>query len=93
MEGGLDPEYVLDKMQQYEIKPLVKYLHLKNKESWEQTRLLGYITAQGNSTKKLKPTDIIKFPWDEQGKESDTSVKSADIERLKKKANEFKQYI
>lgn len=58
-------------------------------ESWEQTRLLAYITAQINSTKKLKPTDIISFSWDEEST-GDTAISNEDIERLKNKA---KQYI
>jgi hypothetical protein len=48
-------------MQMYEIPLLLSNIYKKNKESWEQTRLLGFITAQVNSTKKLNITDIIKF--------------------------------
>lgn len=88
LEGGLSPEYVLDKMEQYEIAPLVSKLYLKNKESWEQTRLIGYITAQTQSTKKLKPTDIMKFPWEEV--EVNTKVSNEDRERLIEKAKKFK---
>lgn len=71
----------------YELEPLISNIHKKNKESWEQTRLLAYITAQVNSTKKLKPSDIISFSWDEA---SDTTISNEDVERLKNKA---KQYI
>lgn len=71
----------------YELEPLISNIHKKNKESWEQTRLLAYITAQVNSTKKLKPSDIISFSWDEV---SDTTISNEDVERLKNKA---KQYI
>ena len=45
IEGGLSPDYVLDTMQMYEVEPLINNIHRKNKESWEQTRLLAYITA------------------------------------------------
>lgn len=75
-------------MQMYELEPLISNIHKKNKESWEQTRLLAYITAQVNSTKKLKPTDIISFSWDDET--GDTAISNEDIERLKNKA---KQYI
>ena len=79
-------------MEDYEITPLMNYLHQKNKESWEQTRLLGYIVAQGNSTKKLSPSDIIKFPWDnkEEMLTGITTISNEDIQRLK---NKSKQYI
>ena len=75
-------------MQMYELEPLISNIHKKNKESWEQTRLLAYITAQANSTKKLKPTDIISFSWDNEV--SDTAISNEDVQRLKNKA---KQYI
>lgn len=75
-------------MQMYELEPLISNIHKKNKESWEQTRLLAYITAQVNSTKKLKPTDIISFSWDNDT--SDTAISNEDVQRLKNKA---KQYI
>jgi hypothetical protein len=32
--------------------------------AWEQARYIAYVTAQVNSKKKLKPTDILKFTWD-----------------------------
>ena len=76
-------------MQMYELEPLISNIHRRNKESWEQARLLAYITAQVNSTKKLKPSDIITFSWDENTT-GDTSISNEDVQRLKNKA---KQYI
>ena len=76
-------------MEQYEVELLITNLQNKNKESWEQTRLLAYITAQINSTKKMKPTDIIKFPWDNA-----TNIKNTMIDEAEKQAlfNRVKQY-
>jgi hypothetical protein len=93
MEGGLNPKYVLDEMEQYEIAPLIKGISKKNKESWEQTRLIAYITAQTQSTKKLKITDIIKFPWDDEKNDVDTAVSNEDINRLTNKANLIKEKL
>lgn len=73
----------------YEIQPLINNIHKKNKDSWEQTRLLGYITAQIGSTKKLKLTDILQFPWDEDQEDSNTSITDSDIERLRSKAKNY----
>ena len=90
LEGGISPEYVLDSMAMYEIEPLVSSLLLRHKESWEQTRILAYILAQVNSTKKLKPTDILSFTWDKEDKQDkNTSITNKDIERLKNKANQI----
>lgn len=61
------------------------YQHLAHKDSWEQCRLIAFIVAQCNSTKKLKPTDIMNFYW--EGTEAeDTFISNADVERLKEKA-------
>ena len=84
VECGIQPDYFLDKMQWYEVDACLNGLENKNKDSWEQTRFLSYITAQVNSSKKLKPTDILSFKWDDL-KETDkeTSITNEDIQRLK----------
>ena len=47
----------------YELEPLISNLHRKDRNSWEQARMIAYVIAQCNSTKKLKPTDIMQFTW------------------------------
>ncbi len=79
-------------MQIYEIPTIVKGLYTKNRDSWEQTRFISYITAQVNSTKKLKPTDILKFSWDEP-QDKDTTISTKDVERLKNKSKQFENNI
>lgn len=77
-------------MQMYEIAPYIRNLHLKSKEGWEQARFGAYVTAQVNSTKKLKVTDIMEFPWEATtGKKGNTSISNEDIERLKNKAKQY----
>ena len=76
-------------MQWYEVEACLNGLENKNKAGWEQTRFISYIIAQVNSTKKLKPTDILSFKWDkteEAGKE--TIITNEDVQRLKDKANQ-----
>lgn len=68
-----------------EVESFIDGLNRRNRESWEQTRLLGYIIAQSNSTKTLKQTDILRFPWDEEEKK-DTSVTDDEMKRLREKA-------
>lgn len=82
MQLGLSPEYVLDRMEKYEVRALLDNMHLKVKENWEQTRMLSYIVAQTQSTKKLKMTDIITFPWEEQEKLENQQVTNSDKQRL-----------
>ena len=66
----------------------MEYEYYAHKEGWEQARLVAYLIAQTNSTKELKVTDILKFPWDS---EADTSISNADVDRLKEKALLFEQ--
>ena len=53
---------------------------MKNKDSWEQTRLQGYITAQVNSTKKISPDDIMTFPWEKSDRHIDTEEEIKSME-------------
>ena len=39
------PEYVLDKMELYEVKAIMDYEYLAYKDSWEQSRLVAYMIA------------------------------------------------
>lgn len=90
MELHLPPEYVLDKMEWYEINSLLKYRHYAVKESWEQSRLITYMIAQTNSKKHLKITDIIKFPWDDDEDEKEcTKITTDDVKRLNEMAKEY----
>ena len=74
----------------YEVQPLITFMHLKHRDSWEQSRMIAYIIAQVNSRKKLNPTDIIKFAWDnEEEINKETSMSNEDLERLRKKAKEY----
>lgn len=76
----------------YEVQPLITSMHLKHRDSWEQSRMIAYIIAQVNSRKKLNPTDIIKFAWDnEEDVNKENSISNDDIERLRKKAKEYSQ--
>lgn len=78
----------MDEMQMYEVNALVTNLYQHNKESWEQARLIAYIIAQVNSSKKIESTDIVKFGWDKMD-DHNTTISNEDIQRLKDKANKL----
>mgnify|MGYP003397970124 FL=1 len=88
-----DLRYFLDVLQPYELNVILSILEYTTKQEWEQTRLKCYIQAQTQSTKKLKPSDIIKFNWDETAnKEKNTNtITTEEIERLTAKANKIIQ--
>lgn len=85
------PDYVLDRMEMYEVRTAFKYQYYSVKDDWEQARLIAYMTAAVNSSKKLKMTDIMKFPWEDDCKDSisDRNITDNEIKRLKEKAQQF----
>lgn len=64
MYGGLDPEYVLDRMSVYEMECYFESLYLRQKDNWEQTRQVVYTIAQCNSRHKINIHDVMPLSWD-----------------------------
>ena len=93
-ECGVSPDYFLDRMTLTEVRHLLEGYERRKRDAWEQTRILGYITAQVNSTKKLKQTDILSFPWDQEViKKKVVSVPDSEIKRLREKAKQVEQTL
>lgn len=74
----------------YEVRAILKYEYLANKDSWEQARLIAYLIAQTNSKKKLQLSDIASFYWEENTSQpSETSMSNTDLARLREKAKQY----
>lgn len=97
MELGLSPKYVLDEIEIYEINSLIKHSYKRHKNQWEQARLISFLIAQTNSTKKLQLEDIIKFKWEkeqeEEEKRIENSVSLTDLEEMMRDADEVKKLM
>lgn len=48
---------------------LLENIWRKNKDSWEQTRTVAYVTAQSQSTKEIDMQKMMTFPWEKGSKE------------------------
>ena len=83
---GISPSYFLDEMQPKEVEYLAEARDQDKRERWEMLRLINHAVIGSQSTKKLKPEDIMKFPWDGKIKSREQDVKK-EIERIKKKYN------
>ncbi len=74
--SGINPNYFLDEMSMNEASYIIK----KNEEdyinSWNQTRYIAYSVIQSQSTTPLKPTDILKFSWDEESEKIIQPIRS-----------------
>nr|WP_320038853.1 hypothetical protein [uncultured Bacteroides sp.] len=73
----------------YELELILNSLQYKFKNSWEETRMLAYTTAQVNSSKKIKATDLMQFTWDEKIEEQIETITNEDKERIKQKSDEI----
>ena len=91
MQCGVQPDYVLDRMNFYEIEALLENLWMKNKESWEQTRIQAYITAQTQSTKKIDMNDMMSFPWEKKVEKVEDTPE--DIEMMMKEMKEMEDKL
>ena len=87
----MPPGYVMDEMEMYEIGCLMPFLYLATKDSWEQARFMGYISAQTHSTRKMSVSDIVSFPWEEGAKSHDTAMTNEDKRRLELKAKQLEK--
>lgn len=83
---GINPEYVLDRMEMYEVNALIKNQYRRHKDDWEQARLISYLIAQCNSKKRMKLTDIVQFPWEKKKNVKD-EIDFEAIKRIRAKAH------
>lgn len=79
-------EYFMDELQDYEVNSILECIPYLERNEWERSRYSIYSNVQLNISKKIKPTDIMKFEWDKDIITEDTSISNSDIERLKRKA-------
>lgn len=87
---GISPDYVLDKMTFYEVSTLLENLWMKEKESWEQTRTVAFVTAQSQSTKKLDMKSMMTFPWEKGVDEYEDTPEEREAVRREMKEMERK---
>lgn len=108
IKGGLSPEYVLDKMERYEIESYISMLPKKNDDILEMVRLGCVCSLQPHSKKKINCNDIVKFPWEKEkekvmirygnqtfettGRESQV-LEDGQREYMMKKMDEFKKNV
>lgn len=83
--------YFLDEMKDYEVSSIIENIPYLDINEWERHRFQIYSSVQMNSKKQLSPTDIMKFKWDNEKK--DTEISNDDIERLKKRSEQISKII
>ena len=89
----------MDTLQEHEIESIVQNLEYYEEGDWTRTRFLAYCNLQKSSTKKIKPTDLITFPWEKEESSTDQingnsePLTQSEIERLKEQARIISQTL
>lgn len=81
-------------MEWYEAEALLERASLRHRDMYECARLGVYATAQTHSKKRLKPEEVLPFPWDAKAEtpERPRAAAPADpdaIRRLREKQAAF----
>ena len=82
----------MDRLQPWEVPSLIDGLLYTDRNAWEQTRATMGAIYSLFSTKKIKPRDIMAFPWEDAGKEVQ-QVTDDDIKRLRRNAELIKKSL
>lgn len=64
--AGVSPDYFFDVMSWEEVNAVLNANFSRYKDSWEQTRWIGYINAVVAGSKLKKPQDLITFSWEQE---------------------------
>ena len=85
----------MDKMTFCELNDIIINIPYLDRNLWESARLNSYIIAQVNSKKTIKPTDILKFKWDNEneGNAEEQKISNEDIKRLKERSKQIGRFI
>lgn len=87
----------MDTLQEYEIEPIIQNIPFIEKGDWERTRFQTYCNIQKSSSKRLSPTDLITFPWEnddtDQINGNSEPLTKEEIQRLKEQAKIISQTL
>lgn len=93
-EGGVSPEYFLNRMQWWEVQHYLIGLRRRYHSGWEEVRSLQWWLACMFHDKKQgaapnHPQDLYKFIWEDEPPESNP-MSEADIAEMQDMINKFK---
>ena len=61
------------------------YQEQLTQDSWEQTRIIAHCTISPHSKKRLKPKEVLPFPWDNKTKPKGKVVSNEHIQDVIKR--------
>lgn len=75
-------EYFMDNMTLYELNIILSNLNYCVKNDWEQTREIMWSNLAAFSKKKIKPSEVMKFPWEEKSSRPKVEVTKRTVEQM-----------
>lgn len=82
----------MDIMEEWEVNDIIENIQYLDRNDWEQARLNLNTSYVLKTRKKIKTTDLLKFPWDKESA-VDTAIDNESIRRLKEKSELYKKLI
>lgn len=67
VDCGIDPAYVLNDINDWEVEALLKLGSERYTDRWERARFIAFYSAYAQRLKKLtSPIGLFKFTWDDE---------------------------
>ena len=70
-------------MQPYEIAGLIKYRTYRGRDDWERARVISCNMLRPWSKGDFAPQDVMRFPWDEEREDEETTTAMSEADRLR----------
>ena len=94
-EGGVSPEYFLQKMQWWEVNRYLVGMRRRYHPQWENTRALQWWLACMFHDKKhgappSHPEDLYKFGWEEKSQPEEPQISEEEAAEMQKMMDKFR---
>ena len=86
-------QYFLDEMKSYELSIILDNLNCCVKNDWEMCRQIMCSNLTPYSKKKLKPSDVIQFPWENKSKKREVKVTEELVKEMTRNAEANKKAL
>lgn len=87
----MNPVYFLDSISINEVNDFLEGAIMRERESWEQTRLLSFIISKVGGCDAETVEEFIPFSWDDKKDEDCGSIDLAELRELREKAKKIER--
>lgn len=87
----MDPVYFLDKATFPEISDFLEGAADRERESWEQTRLLSFIVGRVGGCEAESAEEFLPLPWDEEDDVTCSEVNHDELKKLRESVKSIEE--